>query len=414
MRIATSQYYNTSVQTMDNQQAQLAQLTQELSSGNALSTAADNPLGAAQAVSLTMTSATLSQYSTNQTTALSSLQLEDTTLQSATSVMQSINSLLVEAGNQTLSDSDRSAMAQQLEGYRNQLLTLANTTSGTGTYIFSGFQATTQPFTNNVGGGVTYNGDTGQNFVQVAGTRQIATNDSGQSVFMSVPAEGTSAVPAGSSANTGTGEISAVSVTNPAATTNTDSYTITFGGTAAAPTYTVTDNTVVPPTTSTPTAYTSGSPVQVALGSGMNVTISGTPNPGDTFSVTPATSSANSSLFGTLDSIISALQTPTNGTPAGLANLTNALTTGTTAFQNSLTNITTVEATVGGREQELEALQTSTSNASVQTQSNLANITSANMVSTITQFEQLQNSLEAAQKSFVQIQGMSLFQYINT
>jgi len=36
------------------------------------------------------------------------------------------------------------------------------------------------------------------------------------------------------------------------------------------------------------------------------------------------------------------------------------------------------------------------------------------MTATISQFEQVQNALEAAQKSFVQIQGLSLFQYINT
>jgi flagellar hook-associated protein 3 FlgL len=132
MRISTSQYYNTNVQTMDNQQSQLVQLQQELSSGNALSTPADNPLGAAQAVTLSMQSATLAQYTTTQNSALSSLQLEYTTLSSATNVMQSITSLLVQAGDGSLSDSNRSAIATELQGDRNQLLTLANTTDGAG------------------------------------------------------------------------------------------------------------------------------------------------------------------------------------------------------------------------------------------------------------------------------------------
>ena len=66
-----------------------------------------------------------------------------------------------------------------------------------------------------------------------------------------------------------------------------DSYTIAFGGTAAAPTYTVTDNTLVPPTTTAATAFSASTPIQ--LGAGMQVSIAGAPNPGDTFSVTTTT-----------------------------------------------------------------------------------------------------------------------------
>ncbi|QCP47802.1 flagellar hook-associated protein 3 [Trinickia violacea] len=413
MRISTSQYYSSNVQTMDNQQAQLSQLQQELSSGNALSTPADNPLGAAQAVTLSMQSSTLAQYTTNQNSALTSLQLESTTLSSVTSVMQSITSLMVQANDHSLSDSNRSSIATELQGDRNQLLTLANTTDGTGSYIFSGFQSATQPFTDNAGGGVTYHGDTGQRLVQVSGTRQIVSNDSGSSVFMSVASIGASPVLAGSSSNTGTGRSGAVTITNPAATTNTDSYSITFGGTAAAPTYTVTDNTIGASSAVT-TSYTAGTTaLTINLGTGMTASISGTPAVGDSFSVTPGTATANSNVFTTLDSIIAALQVPVSNNPTAYATQQNALTAGTTAFQNSLTNISMVQASVGGRTQELNALQTATSNNSLQLQSNLSNITSVDMVSTISQYEEVQNALQAAQKSFVQIQGMSLFQYIN-
>ena len=98
MRISTSQFYNQNIQTMDSQQSQLSTYYQQLSSGTALTTPADNPLGAAQAVQLTMTSATLTQYQSNQNTALSSLQLEDKTLSSVTSTMTTIVSELTRAG----------------------------------------------------------------------------------------------------------------------------------------------------------------------------------------------------------------------------------------------------------------------------------------------------------------------------
>jgi flagellin-like hook-associated protein FlgL len=53
MRISSSQYFTMNVETMSNQQASLANMYAQISSGKALQTAADNPLGAAQAVALT-------------------------------------------------------------------------------------------------------------------------------------------------------------------------------------------------------------------------------------------------------------------------------------------------------------------------------------------------------------------------
>ena len=50
MRISSSQYFSMNVQTMSDQQATLASMYQQISSGTRLLTASDDPLGAAQAV----------------------------------------------------------------------------------------------------------------------------------------------------------------------------------------------------------------------------------------------------------------------------------------------------------------------------------------------------------------------------
>lgn len=411
MRISSSQFFQLNVGQMNDQQAHLAQLYQQLSSGVSLSTPADNPLGAAQAVQLSMTSATMSQYSSNQNIALSSLQQEDQTLTSVNDVLNSIQTIVVRAGDGSLSDGDRSALATQLQGYRDQLLTLANTTDGAGNYLFAGFQSTTPPFANNPGGGVTYSGDTGSREVQIADTRTIAQNDNGASVFMSVPMLGSQPVPAAGAGNAGTGTIGDVTITSPSAATNTHTFTIAFGGTPAALTYTVTDNSATPPTTTAAQAYVPNT--SIALGSGLTVPVSGSPAPNDTFSVTPAPQVANHDVFSTLDTMVAALKTPIASNSTAAAALANAMTTGATKLGNTMTNILTVQASVGGREQEIKAMQTVMSTNSLQISSNLADLTSTNMVSTISQFTQLQNALTGAQKAFVQLQNLSLFQYIN-
>ncbi|MEM5330200.1 flagellar hook-associated protein FlgL [Paraburkholderia sp. JHI2823] len=413
MRIATSQIFSSNVSTMENQQSQLLQIQQQISTGVSISNPADNPLGAAQAVTLSATSATLTQYSANQTTALTALQLEDTTLTSVTSTMQSIHSLIIEAQNGSLTDTARQGIAQQMQGYRDQLLTLANTTDGAGNYIFSGFQSTSQVFSNKSGGGVTYNGDAGQRVIQVAGSRNIAVGDTGTAVFQSVQAVGSDIVASGNAANKGTGVISGVTVTDPTQATNNDNYSIAFGTdpVTGALTYTVTDNSASPATTTTPATFTSGN--AISLGSGMNVTITGTPSAGDTFGVTPATASQNTDVFASIDSIIGALNTPVSGSTAAVASLNNALNTGLTQIGNSLSNVITVQASVGGREQEVKALQTVTSTNSLQITSNLSDLTSTDTVAAISQYEQLSNALTASQKSFAATQNLSLFQYIN-
>jgi len=410
MRISTSQIYQLNVSQMDNQQAQLAQLNQEISSGVSLQTPADNPLGAAKAVQLSMTAATMTQYTSNQSSALSSLQAEDQTLSSVNSVLSSIHAVAIQAGDGSLSDTNRSALAAQMQSYRSQLLTLANSTDSAGNYLFAGYQSASAPFADKAGGGVTYSGDSGVRQVQISDTRAVAQNDSGASVFLSVPLLGSQPVPAGGAGNTGTGTIGAVTITSPSAATNTHNFTITFGGTATAPTYTVTDNSAVPSTTTPAQAYQAGA--AIALGGGETVAVSGAPAPGDTFTVTPAPQ-AGTDVFQTLDTMIAALQQPVSSNATAGAALQNAMTTGSTQLNNAMTNIITVQASVGGREQEVKAMQTVTSTNSLQVSSNLSSLTSADMASTISQFLQTQNALTGAQKAFVQMQNLSLFQYVN-
>ncbi|WP_131753887.1 flagellar hook-associated protein FlgL [Burkholderia vietnamiensis] len=412
MRISSAQFFQLNVSQMNDQQAQLSQLYQQIASGVSLQTPADNPVGAAQAVQLSMTSATLSQYTANQSTALASLQAEDQTLQSVSTVLTGVQTLTVRAGDGSLADSDRAALATQLQGYRDQLMTLANTNDGAGTYLFAGVNNSSAPFTSSPNGTVSYVGDSGTRQVQIGDSSSVAQGDTGAAVFMSVQSLGSVPVPAADAANTGTGRITAVTVTSPSAATNGHHFAITFGGTPAAPTYTVTDSSAKPPTTTPAQAYTAGA--SISLGGGMTVSVSGTPSAGDSFSVTPGPqATGGADIFSTLDSMIAALKTPVTGNPVAAAALSNAMMTGSIKVGNTMRNVTTIQASVGGREQEVKAMQAVTQTASLQTTSNLTDLTGTNMVTTISQYLQVQNALTGAQKAYVQLQNLSLFQYVN-
>ncbi|WP_153099121.1 flagellar hook-associated protein FlgL [Paraburkholderia hayleyella] len=405
MRMSTSEFFSLNVNSMSEQQSVLGQLYQQIATGVSLSTPSDNPLGAAQAVQLSMQGAALAQYSRNQDTVLASLQSEDTTLGEVSSVLQNINTLLVRAGDGSLNDGNRSAIATELQGLRNQLMTLANATDPQGNFLFAGFKTTAQPFSVDASGAVIYTGDTGSRDIQVSDTRQIASSDNGVTVFSGVAAVGTTSIPAGNPANTGNGAIGGVSTNNAGDPANAHAYLITFAGTAPAITYTVTDQSTGVVSAAQPYTSSAG----ITLG-GQSVTISGTPAAGDSFTVTPATQ-AGTDVFANIDDIVSALQTPT-GSAAAVANLTNALSSAMGKLKNTMNNVVTVQASVGGREQEVQALQTVTQASVLQTKSSLADLTTTNLTATISQYSLAQYALQAAQQGFMKIQGMSLFNYM--
>jgi flagellar hook-associated protein 3 FlgL len=415
MRISTSEFLSMNVQTMDNQQSQLSQYYQEISSGVGLSTASDNPLGAAQAVQLSMQGATLSQYATNQSSALTQLGSEDSTLSSVVTTLQSVNTQLLSAGNATLNDTNRSAIAATLQGLESTLMTYANTKSPSGGYLFGGFQAATQPFSTNSAGTVVYNGDNGVSSAQISDSTSVALSDSGTSVFMSVTPETADPVAYASSANTGTGVIGAVSTASATTSATGDTYGVTFSVTGGVTTYTVTDTNSTGTTTSAPQTYTAGSAITLGT-SGETVSITGTPANNDTFTVQPATqvppSQGGTSIFATIQNMITALQAPAD-TPAAQAALQNSLNTGLTQVGNTLSNVATVQATVGGREDQIQAMQTSNQSQSLQNTNSLSDIMSVDLPSTISKYTQTQYSLQASEQAFVQVQQMSLFQYLN-
>jgi flagellar hook-associated protein 3 FlgL len=411
MRISSSQYFNLNVSSMSDQQSTLATMYQQIAGGKRIMTASDDPLGAAQAVQLTSQSSTLTQLGTNQTQALSSLQQEDTTLSSVNNIMQSIQTQVLHAGDGSLTDSDRTAIASTLQGYRDQLYGLANTTDTNGNYIFSGTRGGTAPLSNNASGvGVQYEGDAGQRNVQISSSRTVSVGDTAAAVFQSVTPGESDAVPSAADANKGTGTISSVSTTDYTSVDNASTYQIDFSvsATDGSTSYTVT--TTPPGTKSAAAPYTADS--KITLG-GQSVTIGGAPADGDSFSVTPA-SQGNTDVFTTLDNLIATLKQPVTGDTSATTKLTNALATAGTQIGNSFKNVLAVQTSVGGREQQVKAQQTALSTSQTQNQSDLANLTSIDLVSSISSYELTQNTLQAAQMAFSQIQKMSLFNYLSS
>jgi len=184
MRISTSWAQQTAVNSMLDQQSRLQQTQMQLSTGKKILTPSDDPAAAARIIDLNQSIKQTEQYQSNINTARQRLNLEDGVLQNATDILQRVNELGVQGLNATNSQSDRTAIAFEMEELNQQLVGLANTKNANGEYLFSGFKSATQPFSKNTaGGGYTYAGDANQRPIQIGETRQIADGDHGSNVF---------------------------------------------------------------------------------------------------------------------------------------------------------------------------------------------------------------------------------------
>lgn len=398
MRISSNTIFNNNVNLLTQQQSQLAQTQQQIASGMRLTNAAVDPVAYAQAMNVTQANAINTQQSSSGTAALNAVSLEESTLQGVTSLLQSVRTTMLTAGNAAMNASDRATLATSLSGQLQQLIGLANSTDSNGSYMFSGFQSQTAPFVSTAAG-VSYMGDNGQRTMQIAGGRQIAVNDSGADVFMRIKnGNGTFATQA-SSTNTGGGIIDAGSVTNQAALTG-NSYSISFG--AGGTSYTVTNTTTgLPVAGMTAQPYVTGQAISF---DGMQVSIQGTPAVGDSFTVSP---SKNQSVFTTISNFITALNSPVTG-----ASLSNSVTTGMSNIDNALNNILNVQTSLGLRINEINTVQTTNTAIGLQLQQTLSTLQDTNPTVAISSLNLQQTILQATQKSFVQVANLSMFTYL--
>ena len=400
MRISTNTIFAGGLSRLSELQSGIVKTQQQISTGRRIQSPSDDPVGAARALDLTQGQSMNTQFAANRKATGNSLSSEEGVLQGTTSLLQDVKTLSISAGNGALNDTDRASIATDLKIRLDELISQANATDGTGNYLFAGFQVASPPFSS-AGTGAVYSGDQGQRLVQVATSRQIALSDPGDGIFQNVAATSGTLSARAANGNAGSGSVSGVTVTDATMVTN-HNYSVKFSVVAGATTYDIIDSTVGLPAISTGNAYTAGQPIAFA---GQKLTVSGTPATGDTFTVQPAT---NQSIFTTLSDLIAALQTPATGA-IGKANLDRSLSLANGNIDNALNNVLTVRASIGSRLKELDSLDSYGTDRDIQYESALQDIQGVDYNKAISDFTQQNTTLEAAQKSFVKISGLSLF-----
>ncbi len=186
MQISTSYLFDRATAQMGALQSDLAKSQAQITSAKQVLNPSDAPDQAAAIARLKSVIGRQDSYVKAVEAVQARLQVEDSTLSSASDVLMRIKELGVQANNSTLSSSNRQALGAELQGLRDQLFSLANSRDGNGNFIFSGSRVSQAAFATNGDGEVIYQGDQTQMNVAVGEQRSLAMNRPGTSAFVRV------------------------------------------------------------------------------------------------------------------------------------------------------------------------------------------------------------------------------------
>ena len=435
IRSGSANTFDAAVRNISIRQSNLAGLQENLTSGKKVVRPSDDPTGAASA------ERALSRINriANDQRALESqrnaISVAESTLGDITDSLQRFRELVVNAGSGVLSPAERSSIAVELKGLRDQIFTSANTKDTNGMPLFGALGSASAPF---VGPQAT---PTDYTFNGLPG--QVASSDvnipsalDGDSAFMNQPARDLvfnttvtntvdNLISSGRSLITDNVVLSGIpdSATNSAIVTTTAAAASALG--VPYPQYkinfTAIDTTTVPGTTTatysvteTPPAsgtiadvtvsYPSDKPtdIKVTAVPGLAFTLSGTPKVNDTVTI-----NSSPSIFSVLDNAINDLRNAPNNNSA-----TQAVSQALHNLDIGMNRVSAVRGQAGDLLNRADRISGNQDKRSIQLESDRSRAEDIDMVKGISDFQNQQTGFSAALQSYAQIQKLSLFNFI--
>lgn len=409
MRISFNTKFNQGLNGILDTQRRLLKAQDQMIKQTKILTPADDPSGSAKVLGVGQNLAQLDQFEQNGIAVKNNLGVEETVLTSARTAMDRARLLALSAGNGSYSESEREAVANELEGIQLQLFDLMNSRNVEGGFLFSGFQDSVQAFSFDASTGkYVFNGDDGQKALQVSPGVTLPVNDSGKKVFDSVqvrpqPGAAVIAVPGPTSAvvevanqtqfdnfyRNNYDKLNPADNTFNVELTAPSNYEITRGGVP-----------LVPPVTG---AYTSGAPISF---NGLEIVISGPAGAGQVDFDLPPPEKTN--ILNSISELMAALRVPGPTDDAFQSNISKAI----SEIDSASTSVAASRSAIGGRINVLESINGSNADLEIlakQYQADLAEVDFSKVIADLTKEE---TALQAVQQTFSSITNTSLFDYI--
>lgn len=352
MRISTNQFHSQGINSIQRHQESLLDMQIKLSTGKKVNQASDDPVAIGQIHSINRTMKNIEQYAKNGEFAKTQLIMEETAIDDTQKSLQRARELGIQMMNGTYTESNRKAVAQEIDQLIEQVRNMMNYTTSEGEALFAGNDVDKKPYVVDT---AVYDDTT---------TVPVETMSGFYSYIGNLPAADPNYSP----------------------TANYGSRFVQIGfdfdnklqsddkGDAAR--VRVSDN---------------GSDVFNLPGGSLSLAKydDGVGNPPD-------------------DNILNVLVEMRNQLQAG-ERLDSAVVEDITT---SITHLSQVKAEIGGRQNRIESQAESGENFKLSLLERRSNLEDQDVVAGISEFSKFQNALQMAQQVFSKVQGMSLFNYI--
>jgi flagellar hook-associated protein 3 FlgL len=411
IRLGSANAYDTALSNIMSRQSSLSSLQENLTSGKKVVRASDDPTGAAQAERAITRLARIETDQRALESQRNSIAQAESTLADVGEALQNFRELAVSAGNASHTAQERSAIAAQLTGYRDQVFALANRKDTNGLPLFSALGSALAPFV----GPQTLP----QDYTFAGQPGQVASNEvaipyalDGDRAFMHLPARdgvfNATLVPAAPTHQIGT---TGVVLTDPALVSG-SAYSISISGvdTTTVPgtttvSYDIAENPNVTGPFSGSASYPSNSTANIAVTAipGLTVNITGKPVFGDIIKLDP-----RPSIFSVLDDAIRDIGNAVDGNAA-----TQAVGQALHNLDIGMSRISSARGQAGDLLNRADRISSNQEKRSIQVEGDRSRAEDLDMIKGVSDFQNQQTGYQAALQSYAQVQKLSLFNYIS-
>tara|TARA_B100000700_G_scaffold217014_1_gene238739 strand:+ start:930 stop:2183 length:1254 start_codon:yes stop_codon:yes gene_type:complete len=417
MRLSNNLMYQSSVNKILEGQQGVANAQERVNTRQKYLSTSESPSAYSQASLFTNKIQTNEQYTKNINQLSGRLETEESVLQNINTTIQAAQELTIRAGNGAMSQTDLQTIASELEELQKSLVSLMNSQSEDGKYIFSGYQDSTQTYSlNTLTGLYEYQGDQGQHKVTIAKGVDVRSSDNGFTAFEKVNArldvvsnEGTAAggVISGTVYVKKQADFDKFHKANfdldPTATAADNSFQVELvaGVNPGDPdTYVINDGYGNPITPAVTGEYT-GEPIEYA---GMEFKLEGAAPGTFDFSLQQP---QKENVLNTMQNLITSLNSGLEGDE-----LHDALADGLVQLQNASEQVVFTQASLGARMNLVESITDSNLAIDINNKESKSNLVEVDMAEAISDLTRHETALQASQATFGRLANLSLFDYL--
>jgi flagellar hook-associated protein 3 FlgL len=398
MRVSTANSYDTTISTLARRQADLAAQQERLSTGKRVLRASDDPVAASMAEAAQNRLSRVQGDLRAMQASSSSLAQAESGLAESGDLIQKARDLILSAGNGAYGPTERKDIARQLSGLREQMLGVANRQDNAGRALYGGLGGSTTPFVDlygPTGDAVQFQGQAGQ---QAAGNTSLPQALDGNAIWMQIPMGNGSFTVA--SNNPGLSVVP--SAVPPPAAATAQRYDITFADVGGVIQYSVTNL-----DTGAPVAGQTGVPYQppatIAF-DGVSFDVQNAASDGDRIQLR----AEKTDIFQVMQDTVDALE------PGAIndAGRTQALGRALSQLDSGLDRVLLGRGLAGELLNRADSLESMLDSRAVAYETEKSQLEDLDLIKGISDFQNQQVGLEAALKSYAQIQRLSLFEFV--